>query len=712
MRQAGSPFGPRARLRAPARKIGLLASALLAGLPARAQPAPVPELLEVTATRVPEPVSTVPASVSVVSGEELRARDVHDLAGALALVPGVEAPAGGDAGPASAVPSFLGLHEFDAFLLVVDGVPWGGALNPSIPTLDFADVQRIEVLKGSAPVTYGATAFVGVIQVIHYPAGHAASEVRLGYGSHGEARGELSAVLPAIGGYVQSLSLQGQSQGFADRREQIGAGKLLYRGAAELGGGQFRVDIDLAIERTTPPSPVVRVGAGLTTRTPLDANYNPADARIDETRPHGVLGYGHATPLGRWETTASFAYSAITDIRGFLRPSLIDNGSPNANSQSQRRRVQDGYLDSHISAEPSRTVSILYGADMLYGLGRQASSNGAYYAALAAPMPPATSALHIDEINSIADQRVFLGQYVQADWKPVRRLDLTAGLRLNETYERLRSAHVDGFSPANDAAFASERRQTRPSFMLGASYAAWRHGPDEAVLYADYRDTFKPAAIDFGPDLTPNVLQAETARSAEIGLKGKLAGGVLEYDTEAFRVDFRNLVVATTNVAGQPVLQNAGGELLQGAEAGLRARLPHSLTLAGNVSYHDARFTHYVATEGGANVDASGHALPLSPRWLASGGVLYEPASGLHGSLTADYVGRRTLDIAGTAVAGGYVTCDGTAGYRFGDYDAVLSATNLSDARPPVTQSEFGDSSYYRRQGRTLLFTIAARLGA
>ncbi len=46
-----------------------------------------------------------------------------ELAGALSLVPAVEASAGGDAGPSSAVPSFWGLHEFDAFLLVVDGVP-------------------------------------------------------------------------------------------------------------------------------------------------------------------------------------------------------------------------------------------------------------------------------------------------------------------------------------------------------------------------------------------------------------------------------------------------------------------------------------------------------------------------------------------------------------------------------------------------------------
>src|SRR5919108_2686886 len=72
--------------------------------------------ITVTATRVPEAVDQIPASISVVPGEELQARDAHDIASALSLTSGVEAPAGGDAGPSSAVASFWGLHEFDAFL--------------------------------------------------------------------------------------------------------------------------------------------------------------------------------------------------------------------------------------------------------------------------------------------------------------------------------------------------------------------------------------------------------------------------------------------------------------------------------------------------------------------------------------------------------------------------------------------------------------------
>ncbi len=44
-------------------------------------------------------------------------------------------------------PALWGLREFDAFLLVVDGVPWGGAFNPALTTLDLTNVERIDVLR-------------------------------------------------------------------------------------------------------------------------------------------------------------------------------------------------------------------------------------------------------------------------------------------------------------------------------------------------------------------------------------------------------------------------------------------------------------------------------------------------------------------------------------------------------------------------------------
>src|ERR1700680_1546151 len=157
--------------------------------------------VQITATRLSEAIDNVPASLTVIHGEDLRRLGASDLRTALATVAGVDAPPGGDSGPAGSVPSLWGLHEFDAFLLVVDGVPWGGAFNPAIPALDLNDVERIEIMKGAAPVMYGATSFVGVVQVIHYPAGQASNEIDAAYGNYNSFRGSVAVALPSSEAY-------------------------------------------------------------------------------------------------------------------------------------------------------------------------------------------------------------------------------------------------------------------------------------------------------------------------------------------------------------------------------------------------------------------------------------------------------------------------------------------------------------------------------
>ncbi|HTQ14811.1 MAG TPA: TonB-dependent receptor [Rhizomicrobium sp.] len=665
------------------------------------------ETVEVTATRLPEPVSSVPADVSIITGDELRARQAISLGTALDLTAGVEAPAGGDAGPSSAVPSFWGLHEFDAFLLVVDDVPWGGAFNPAIPSLDFNDVQRIEVVKGSAPVVYGATSFVGVIHLIHYPAGEAADEIQASYGSYGSWRAATSFALPGWGSYKQSLALDAEQLGFADKRESVRDQHMLYRGEAALGPGTFRIDADISLVHDVPPSPIVRSGDALTNLTPINANYNPANARIDENRYHADLGYTLPTGFGLWETLVSFANSDTRDIRGFLRPDLVDNGSENADSQDQHRLIQDGYFDTHITHTLADNADLVFGTDLLFGLGRQRSINGAYYVPLSGlVVAPPTTSLHVDEINTIRDKRLFGGQYAEFDWRPTSAWDITAGLRLNETYEDKASVHIDGFDPTADENARAKGNQTRLSGSAGVSYQAWKDSDGEAVLYADYRNTFKPAAIDFGPDYTPDVLNPETAQGYEAGLKGALLGGAFSYQLEAFLLDFSNLVVSETDSSGAPVLRNAGGERLKGVELDARYQLGPDLSLAGNLAYHDARFTNFILDEGGTPEDVSGNQLTLAPHILAAAGLLYSPQQGFYGNVVANYIGRRYLDEENKSLAASYVTLNATVGYRFGRYDLSVAGANITNRRPPVTQSEFGDSSYYLLPARTIFVQL------
>jgi iron complex outermembrane receptor protein len=650
----------------------------------------------VTATRIPEPADEVPAFISVVSHDELGARGAADMATALSLIPGAEAPPGGDAGPSSAVPSLWGLHEFDAFLLVVDGVPWGGAFNPAITTLNFTGAERIEVLKGAAPVMYGATSFVGVVHLIHYPAGKAADEADIAYGTYGSVRGSASLVLPQIGDYQQSLNVDGQSLSFADSREHVTDERLLYRGALAWGSGTLRVDANLSFARDTPPSPVLRSGPSLATVTPVNANFNPADARIDEDKYQVAVGYSLPTEHGSWDTLVSVAHSNVTDVRAFLHPDL----SGTADTQYQRRIIDDDYFDTHFALKLGGDTSLIAGADLLYGLGRQTSLNGndAYTVPLnGSVLPPSTSAIPITEIGAINDKRLFTGQYAQFDWKPDGRWDVLAGIRLNEAYERKNSSDLV-LPPPQLASESVDKTMVRPTETFGASYRVWAADKNEAVVFADFRNAFKPSAIDFGPDYTPDLLRPETAKSYEAGLKGALAGGLLTYQAELFLLDFKNLVVPTSSGA----LANAAAERLKGVEVEARYEVAPDLALVGNISHHDARYRNYLFFDGTSSVNVAGRQLPLSPHVLASAGVIYGAQRGVQAAAVARYMGRRYLDEENTAPVGGYTTVDANLGYSWKKYRLTIDGTNLTNQRPPVTSSEFGSQSFYLLPARML----------
>ena len=665
-------------------------------------------VLTVTATRIPEPIDRIPATLSVVSGDELRSSDAQDMASALSLVSGVEAPAGGDAGPSSAVPSFWGLHEFDAFLLVMDEVPWGGAFNPAITTLNLNDVQRIEVLKGAAPVMYGATSFVGVVHVLHFPAGQSSNSANVAFGNYGSVRGSAAFALPGWGGYRHSFAADGESIGFADKRESVSNGRLLYRGALDLGPGELRLDANLSIVRDVPPSPVIREGAALTTLTPLNANFNPADAAIDENKYQLAIGYSLPTGWGTWDTLASVSRSHVTDIRAFLHPEL----SGAADTQNQDRLILDHYFDTHLATHIG-SATLLAGADLLYGYGKQTTANGnsAYTVPLdGSVVPPPTTQLPVNEYGSVSDKRLFAGQYVQLDWKPSTRWDLTAGIRLNETQESKSTSDLTlpPFTPTEeyDAQNAS-RDVVRPTETIGVSYRLWAEGADRAVLFADWRNAFKPAALDFGPDYQPAVLLPETAKMYEAGIRGAAAHGRLSFQAEVFRLDFSNLVVPTES----GFLTNAASSQLKGGELEARLVLADDLVLAANYAYHDAHFTQYLLfdEDTGASVDVAGKQLPLSPRHLASGGILYTPRQGFNSTLVVTYVGRRYLDEENVAPVGGYTKLDATLGCAMGHYQLSLEGTNLTNQRPPVSASEFGAESFYLLNARSLWVRLAYR---
>src|SRR6185369_9423407 len=370
--------------------------------------------VEVTTSKLAEPVDQTPAMISVISGEELRARGVVDLRTALSLVAGVDIAPGGDAGPAASVPGMWGLREFDAFLLVVDGVPAGGAFNPALTTLDLTDVERIEVLRGAAPVMYGATSFVGVIHVIHYAAGETPSRASVGVGTRSTSMASISANLGNWGAFKQSISANASTQEFSQDRSGVDRGHVLYRSVGDTDWGKLHFDIDGTVLRQDPYSPHPREGSVLTSRFPLDANINPTDARRDQNRLQFNAGLQHEIGIGEWVTTFSIDHSDGHNTQGFLREDFADDGEThNADGFRQRVKISDAYFDTYIATHPSQELTWTFGFDWLYGDGKQDSDNFEYGVLPSGANAPDSHGIEIDESTQVKDKRNFAGLYTQ-----------------------------------------------------------------------------------------------------------------------------------------------------------------------------------------------------------------------------------------------------------------------------------------------------------
>ncbi len=123
----------------------------------------------VTASRREEPLTAVAYAVSVITSQDIRAAGARSVPDALRLAAGVDVA---ELTYGNAAVSIRGFHGFTSrnVLVLVDGrqifdALFGGTVWGSWP-FQLEDIERIEIIRGPAGVTWGANAVNGVINII------------------------------------------------------------------------------------------------------------------------------------------------------------------------------------------------------------------------------------------------------------------------------------------------------------------------------------------------------------------------------------------------------------------------------------------------------------------------------------------------------------------------------------------------------------------
>lgn len=648
------------------------------------------DVVEVTSSRFKEPVQESPESVFVVSGDDLRARGATDLRSALAMVGGVSVYPGGDLGPASATPSILGRSEADDFLLLVDGVPMGGAFLPRFDSLDLHDVERIEVLRAGAPVFYGTTAFAGTIHVIHYAAGSSSRDAHVSLGSYGSKSADVSLVLAGEGPLQQSLEADAGRARVAGNRTGSDRVHGLYRASAETGAGRLHVDVDGVSQWQKPQSPAPADASGYPAASlPPDFDQNPSDGRIDTDTGRITAGLDSQDGPTRWGALLSFTRTTTRRIEGVFDSFPATDGV----GFRQSRQINELFADVHATCSLGHRVDITAGANELLGRAQQDSRTFDYTIPLDGSVAPAGADQPSTGGTSQVARRSLFGLYVQSRYKPVKDVSVLAGLRFNSAHQHLSA--TDGTNSADQSS-----QSNRLSGSLGASWRLWNDPSadlDDVLIHAGYSNTFQLAQIDFGPTagLEP-LLKPETQRGFTAGVKVDGLDGRFDADLDFFLSDFGNQALNST-VNGLPALVAAGQTRYRGLELESSLLLTRTLRLSASLSLDQATFRDFNdAIEG----QLAGRQQAFAPRWRGALGVVYAPESGLQFAANLNAEGQRYLDPANTLQAGGYGTFDAMIGWRFSRVQLRLKGSNLADRREPVLGSEIGDGQYYLLQRR------------
>jgi iron complex outermembrane receptor protein len=657
------------------------------------------ESVEVTATKYPDDPDKITQSMTIVTGQDLIDRGATDFRSALALVAGVDIAPGGDGGPASAVPEMWGFREQDAYLLIVDGIPWGGVFNPQVSTVSLNDIERIEVLRGAAPVMYGSMSFVGVIQVIRYAPGHGAPGIQAAAGSYGSAALASSFDVGTWAGFDSRLTLDAEQRDYPDPRTNFERGHVLWRNRAELSGGAV---VHFGLEGTwlnqSPASPVPRTGAVLAPNVPLNANYNPGGAEIDPRRNAASGGFTIPKSYGIWSGLVSYAHSSTNALRGFV----TDPTGPVFPAVGERSTttIDEVYVDAHLEITSVAKTQILAGVDYQYGKGHLNGGDFDYLINADGSNPPdgLSAPLNIDA--NITDTRNWGGLYGFVAWTPNWRWRLEGGLRWNLTDET-RDTSVEDFLAVTFDQASDSASESRLGGSAGVTFTAWEKGVDNVRIFTDYRNTYKPAAVDFGLDAEAEILEPEDSESIELGVRTTLFENRLYLEMSAFDMELENLVIPTI-VNGLPALENAGAEEFKGIELEARGYLPHSIVLRAAGSYHDATFLDYLRDFDGVATQLEGKRQEMTPIWLAAVGIVYAPPKGFIAHAEGSFTGSRYLNKRNTALADQFTTWGMGVGYRGDRFTIRLDGTNLGDERPPVAESELADASYYLLEARRI----------
>ena len=639
----------------------------------------------VTSRRRIEKAQDIPIAVSVVTGKQAEQTGAFNVNRIKELVPSVQLYS---SNPRNTGINIRGLGS--PFGLTNDGIDPGVGFyvdgvyyaRPAATTLDFIDVERIEVLRGPQGTLFGKNTTSGAFNITsRKPSFNSGADFEVSYGNYAYLQAKAS-VTGALGKKVAGrLSFSGtQRDGIIDNirtgkptntlNNQGIRGQLLFTPTEN-------TNITLAGDITTQHNDgyaQVVAGVAPTNRVPqrqfnaiiADLNYqlpslNAFDRKIDHDTPWrsgqdlGGASLNVDTKIGNGTLTSTTAWRFWTwdpsndrDFTGLQQ--LAKSQNPSRQTQITQEVRYAGQITSKISG----VAGVFYIDQTSKTKGTEESGNAQWRFAQDS-FTPANTALWktpglfegygIKTNASIRSSSAAV--FSQLDWSITEKLHVLPGLRYNfdkkdADYERKTYGGLQTTDPAlialkkkvyTDQAFTSNNDDTDFSGNITVSYKA----SDKINAYGTFAKSYKPIGVNVAGLPTPPAGQTladlatvkpEDVTHYEFGVKtSPVANSILNLTYFNTNIkDFQTNVQAAELGVNRGYLANADEVSVQGVELDFSFVLNKHFNFYGAGTYSDGKYVKFTNAplpleETGSSVaykDVSGTDLPGVSKWAGS----------------------------------------------------------------------------------------------
>ncbi|PJG59884.1 TonB-dependent receptor [Aeromonas cavernicola] len=609
-----------------------------------------------TATRTNTPAKRVPQTIDSVSVSELTAFGQPTLSEALTGIPGVNAS--GDTRFDSV--NIRGFSASSDFYL-------DGFRDDMQYTRDLGNIERVEVLKGPAAVLYGRGSTGGIVnRISKKPHKGQQSSVSAQVGSfdsqrlaadlNGEANEQLQLRLNVAqedknsfrDGVQSKRTLLAPSANWAIRDnlnwlvqyERNEHDRTPDRGIPGMNGRPANVPREYVYSDTSRDF-IDDVAQSTRSSLTWDVNeqwqlrqqlsYITLDSQFDNTYVTGVRG--DQVTRSRWQQDLK-AKSLINNIEaeGLLQTGPVEHRLLVGVELSSQQRTPKLYQN----ATPIP-------AGNLYEPGALPSYNGA--------MRLSSDAQHRVRGNGLYLQ----DQLTLGDWQ------LVAGLRRDDFTVTSRRHDLN-------------KEETRSVISLSPRLGLVWSPLEDHAFYTSYSKTFTPVGgelIGLTPGDQNNNLDPQNTRLYEAGVKSDWLAGHVATTLSIYRLEMYNK--RTRDPLDPTKILLTGLQRTEGIELSARAELTDQIYLRGGIAIQDAEQVRAEANlQGKRPANVSRHNGQLYVGYKSG-------EQGWFGETGVTAVGDRFADNANATVLPGYARLDARAGYRWQQWEAELSAENLTD---------------------------------